>query len=322
VHRRLVLALALLLAPVAGCLGGDGTDAATDGTGEDTAEDDTEGLRVPGWSLGDHWTYRTGDGEEQTWAVTRDAGSDWIVDTDSRDAAFFDARSDVSFFGERRKADLAGSQGDANVRFFDWPLVEDKTWTTTWDGVEREITVDRIEDGTAYLTARQNDRVAVEYTYDSEAGNFGTYTFLDKNGREVFTAELAASGADYGGTLVRWDLTTALERAGGFGAEPESFGFGFDVPENATDIWLAMAIDCPSGSYDFGFEPSGETGEGSSYGASDTCPAEADVTGPVVEDPAPGEYRGGFTGTSPEAEGTYSFTVYVRTLVEITVGDG
>lgn len=322
--RRAVLACLVLLAPTVGCLGADEgppSGSTSDGTRDGNA---SAGIEAPTWSIGDHWTYRTGDGAEQTWAVTGETADAWIVDTDSREAAFFDARFDVSFFGERGKTDIAGSQAGQDVRFFDWPLEANKSWTTTWDGAEREITVDRVEDGTAYLTARQDGRVAVEYTYEEAAGHFGHYRFLDENGTEIFSAELTASGADYQGTLVRWQLDEAVNEAGTFDAQPASFGFGFAVPENATDLWLAFTVDCPGqGGYDLGFGPSGDAqAEGSSYGASDVCPAEAAVEGVVVEEPTPGEYRGGFTASSAGAEGSYSITLFVRTLQEVAVGEG
>ena len=55
------------------------------------------------------------------------------MDTAAPDRAFQDAREDVSRLGPQRKSDLAGSQGDDRVQFFQWPLVDGKSWSTRWD---------------------------------------------------------------------------------------------------------------------------------------------------------------------------------------------
>jgi len=325
VHRAAIACLVLVCVPLAGCMGGseppDGSDeAAPGGAGEEALAS----LAAPNWSVGDYWTWSSPQVGEVTYVVTGDAGSDWIVDTTNEEVAFFDARFPVSTLGEIRKSDLAGSQGEERVRFFEWPLEVNETWTTTWDGVEREITVEAIEGSRAELVARQEGRVAVEYTYDSERGSFGELAYKDANGTETFAMQPGDHGNGPPEPAVRWQLANPVDEEGTFGAEPASFGFGFDVPENATDIWLDFAIACPgNGAYDFGFGPSGDgqTDEGSSYGASASCPSEANVTGVVVEDPTPGEYRGGLTASSADAEGRYAITLYVRTLQEVPVGE-
>ncbi len=316
---RLVVCVLLVTAPLAGCLGQEsqGNPAGEAGQPTDDPTLATDSLQAPTWSIGDHWTYTSQGFGETTWVVTGDQGGDWIVDTTNLETAFVHAREDISFLGERRKGDLAGSQGDTRVTYFDWPLEENKTWTTTWDGVQREITVDRVDDGVAELTARQEGRVAVEYTYDSRAGHFQGFTFFDENGTETIDAELTASGSGFQGTAVRWDLTTALDLEGTFGVQPVSEGGSFEVPEGATDLWLGLTIRCPSGAYEFGFG-----GNGSGYNDQDPCPAEADVAEPVVEDPGPGMYSGGLTAASPDGEGSYEIVLYTRTLQEIAVGDG
>lgn len=318
-----VLAVLSLAAMLAGCMGGeDAPDAETDGEvpgddGEAAAEEAL--LEAPSWEVGDWWTWSTDQQGEVTLVVTGEDGGDWVVDTTNEDVAFFHARFPVSYLGEIRKADLAGSQPDARVAFFEWPLEANETWTTTWDGVEREITVDRIEDGTAHLTARQDDRVAVEYTYDAARGSFGELVFLDANGTTTFAMQPRTSGSSFDEPVVRWQLEQAIDEEGTFGAEPVSWGTSFDVDEEVTDLWLDLAIDCPSGTYQFGFSHQ-EEDEG--YGQGAACPDEAREQGPVVEDPTPGTYEGGFTGTSPEADGEHSITLYVRTLVEVPVGEG
>jgi hypothetical protein len=316
--KHWMILVTLLAAPLAGCLGSEAGDDAS-ASADDATTNQTPGLPAPNWSIGDAWTYTGGGVGETTWVVTGEEGEDWIVDTTNRELAFIDARTDISFLGEVRKSDKAGSQGDTRVEFFDWPLVEDKTWTTTWDGVERTITVDRIEDGTAYLTATQNDRLAVEYTYDSKAGHFGQFAYYDANGTETASAELSNAQSGFEDSAVRWQLDTALDEAGTF--EAQAFGFGFRVPENATDLWLDATITCETGNYDFQFGPSGDGpgSEESTYAISNSCSTDVDETGVVVDDPQPGAYRGGFTGSSVPDSGEYAFLLYVRTLQEIPV---
>lgn len=317
--RVLALAALALLVATAGCTGGGDPDDTQDPGPPEADGEPANGtaLEAPSWSLGDSWTYRGADGDELTWAVTGDAGSDWIVDTTDRELAFFDARDDVSWLGEVRKDDLAGSQDGDRVRFFEWPLEPGKTWTTPWDGVQREVTVDRVEDGTAHLTARQDGRVAVEYTYNADVGNAGRFTFYDENGTTLYDLELVDSGSEIGEPAVRWSLRTGVDLEGSFGTEPASEGIEFEVPEGATDLWLDLRIDCPSGTYDFGFGGN-ETG----YRNQDACPAEVDETGPVAEDPSPGSYEGGFAASSPGGEGSYRALLLVRTLEEVPVGEG
>lgn len=321
---EIVVAVALLVAPLAGCVGGDGgadgeasgpMEAEGPGTGDVDAVD---GLQAPSWSIGDYWTFSTSQGRQDTWVVTGEDGADWIVDTTSRETAFFDARSDISFLGPIRKADLAGSQNDTRVEFYDWPLEEGKTWTTTWDQVEREITVEQVDETSAELVARQDGRVAVEYTYDAEAGHFGAFTFLDANGTETFAAELEDAGANRTEPAVRWELETIEDRAESFGAEPRSWGGSFTVPENTTDIWLGFTVDCPSGAYSFGISRQ-ETGEG--YEETAQCPSDSFVEEVIAEEPE-GTWNYGMTAISPEEDGHYEVTILLRDLVEVAVGEG
>lgn len=318
------LAGLLLAAVLAGCLasggGGDAGEAQAP-EAQAPAADAAGGevLRAPNWSVGDHWTYASeGLDEDVVWVVTGETRDAWVVDTTHRGVAFIDARNDISFFGQRRKADLAGSQGDDRVEYFRWPLEEGKTWSTTWDGVQRTVTVESIQDGAAVLVATQEGRLAVEYTYDASAGHFGRFAFFDENGTKVNGAELKRSGSGFEGTAVRWRLATAADLEGSFGAEPASEGFGFEVPEGATDLWLDLSIRCPgAGGYDFGLG-----GNGSGYSERGNCPAEVDITGPVIEEPDPGSYRGGIAASSPAGEGSYDALLLVRTLEEVEVGEG
>lgn len=311
-----VLAVLLVLSSAAGCLGSGG-EGGTAPTEETAGSNRSTALEAPTWSIGDHWTWSTDQQGAVTYVVTGQEGGDWIVDTTDEGVAFFDARFDVSTLGKVRKTDLAGSQNDTRVQYFDWPLEEGKTWTTTWDGVERTIEVERVGDRSAELVARQDGRVAVEYTYDADARSFRDLVFLDANGTETFAMHLTESGTNFTGTAVRWQLDRVVDRSGTFGAQPVSWGGSFEVPADATDIWLAETVRCPSGVFDFGFG-----GNGSGYNDQAPCPYENDVAEPVVEDPGQGTWRYGLTASSPDGEGRYDVTLFVRTLVEVPVGQG
>src|SRR5690349_2278920 len=117
--------LPLLLLALAGCAGSDApaADEADGGDGlpmehgaHGSADAGTH-LLVPEWAVGDFWTMSSPQGGTFTYAVSADAGADWVMDTDNLDNAFFDARGDISFLGKVRKLDLAGSQGTTRVEF-------------------------------------------------------------------------------------------------------------------------------------------------------------------------------------------------------------
>lgn len=313
----MVLALA-----TAGCISGEdagGVDEAVSTTGSTSADPSTstdgQALEAPTWQVGDWWRWESDQLGEYHYVVTSEQGQDWIVGTDSQQTAFFHARTEVSFLGEIRKSDLAGSQNDTRVQYFDWPLVEDKTWSTTWDGVERTITVTDVSDGMATLQAHEGDRLAVSYVYDSQTGWFGEITFHGPDGSPAFTTTAVASGSDFTGEVVRWRLDAQVLGGGSLQPAASPDEATFEVPENATDIWLDLRIDCPSGGFSFGFGP--EDGEG--WGLAAPCPTNVTVTGAVIEDPAPGQWDGGMIAASPIEPGSYSFEILVRTLETVPI---
>lgn len=311
------LCLILLTAPTAGCLtSDDNPNNATDPTPSNTPNTTTDTIQAPTWNPGDYWTYENDELGEITLVVSNQTPDDWIIDTTHRDLAFFAAQSNVSFLGERRKTDLAGSQADTRVEFFQFPLEENKTWTTTWDQAEHEITVDKIDDGTAHLTARENGQPAVRYTYNEDAQHFDTLAFLDDNGTETFTLERTQHGANFTGTALRWSLDEIIDRTEAFDTQPVSWGGGFNIPEDTTDLWLQLTVACPSGAFDFGLG-----GQQANYNYGGPCPYSTDQETILVEDPEPDNWNYGLTATSPEATGYYTVTLYLRTLTEIPIGN-
>ncbi len=325
----LPLAIALLLTtPVlAGCLGlgGDEVDEAIEpGAGAAEASPET-GISIPAptWTIGQWWAWESPQIGTYTYVVTGEQGGDWIVDTDNEDTAFFDAQSDISFLGPVRKSDLAGSQGDTRVRFFDWPLELGKTWTTTWDGVQRTIEVVAIDEEKAQLEARQDGRLAVTYEYRVASEGIGNTAFLDASGEATFDVRFMRAGENFTGTPVRWNLETLVEQAGTIGPTLDSWGGQFEIAEGTTDLHLTMNATCPSGALSFGLSPAedlfAETAD-EGWSVRERCPHDVAVQGPIVEAPSPGQWSAGFQATSPQEEGSYDITLLARTLQSVTIG--
>lgn len=312
--------LVVLAVAMAGCISGDqADDEAVSTTGSTSsapgATIDDQSLEAPTWQVGDWWTWQSDQLGEYSYVVTGQEGGDWLVDTDSEQIAFFDAQTDISFLGTVRKSDLAGSQNETRVQYFDWPLEEGKTWSTTWDGVQRTITVTDVSDGTATLEAREGDRLAVSYVYDASTGWFGETTFHGPDGEPAFTTEPMDSGSDFTGEPIRWRFDVQLTGSGSL-QPAASDPFAFEVPENATDIWLSLQVECPTGTFSIGF--SSEQGQG--WGVNEACPYNQTMAGPVVEAPAPGAWDGGVIATSPVEQGSYNYRLIVRTLETVSIG--
>lgn len=325
--RQVAAVLMVLALATAGCMSADqGTDdEAVTTTGSTSgapgaAQDGVQTLEMPTWQVGDWWTWRSDQLGEYSYVVTGEQRGDWLVGTDNEDIAFFDARNDVSFLGEVRKSDLAGSQNDTRVQYFQWPLTEGESWSTTWDGVKRSITVTDISDGVASLEAREGERLAVTYEYDSSTGWFGEVTFHDANGSAAFRTTAVASGSNFTGEVVTWDLGEQVSGSGTLQPVATPTGFEFSVPENATDIWLSLDVGCPSGEFSLGFGPDEDPSGSAGWGVTEVCPYEESLEGPVVEQPAAGDWSGGILATSPAEQGTYSFQLIVRTLETVPVG--
>lgn len=165
--RPIFLASMTLVAGLAGCLSGEDAPAATaPGQGETLAAgiadpsalaDDVEALAdmlandpanatvaAPVWSVRDAWTFTTGspggESASNTFVVTAASGTTYTLAPTATESAVYDALFDVSFIGPTRASDLAGSQHGTAVKFFDFPMADGKSWTTTWDGFELQVT--------------------------------------------------------------------------------------------------------------------------------------------------------------------------------------
>lgn len=141
---RLALVLVALL--LAGCAGEPPTapDALNQST--DSAVLPAVNLSsvvVPVWRVGDAWLVDSYSGDEHTagtLAVSAADASSYSIVTTIDSTATFDAAFDVSYVGKIRADNLAGAQKENTIKFFDFPLEDGKSWSTTWDQTTVNLT--------------------------------------------------------------------------------------------------------------------------------------------------------------------------------------
>ena len=227
----------LVLAVAAGCTGGDGGANSKPEHGVAVAP-----LAAPLWSIGDWWTYQISGFDPVTWVVTEDLGDAWMVDIDDEEWAFEHAAfGQVSTIGAVSKAHLDGSQEHGAVHFFDFPLVQNKTWGLTWDGLSWDATVVAVTADTAEVRAQAPSGEERHYVYDNETAWFRSIVAYDANGTQEFRVDLSQSGRGYTGTYARWTIHAMHEFdvvPGGVLVEE------FEVPGDATDIWYGWQVVC------------------------------------------------------------------------------
>lgn len=243
--RVLALVAVLLLA---GCSGGpDAADRA----------DPASPLEAPEWEAGMAWTFTAG-GNASTFVVTGEEGGDWIVDTDDAGLALFHAHDAVSMLGPVRKSDLAGSQGQDRVRYFQWPLEDGATWSTPWDGITVQVTAHRIDEHAFHFVAREGDRVHVAYDYDAREGWFTGMAFYNATGVESHVMHLEGRTDAYTGDVVRYTLDEPFRfELHGPGAVEEPF----QVAEGIDELHVmghATCNDDPAGLLAMAVQESGE----------------------------------------------------------------
>jgi hypothetical protein len=236
--------LPLLLALVVGFAGCTDSNPPQQGTPDVLAD----ALAAPEWQIGDAWTYSQmspgASARTITAVVTADAGGDWILDTNDQAHALYDAQSDVSFLGPVRKSDLAGSQQGARVQFFDWPLEENKTWSTTWDGKSLELVVTHLfADGRAHIQGSEAAKLYVEYEYSAESKFLSYITFFDDNETEAFRMELKDAIDGYRGDVYRYTILDTEAYQAGQGAVTSG---EYAPAAGATELGITAAADCKS----------------------------------------------------------------------------
>jgi hypothetical protein len=311
--RAAPLLLAALL--LAGCASTPAPTATGDsGHGTTNAAPAEHGLPLPTWAVRDAWTYAIGSAKA-TYVVTADAGADWVMDTDSPDRAFQNARDDVSRLGPQRKSDLAGSQGDDRVQFFQWPLTDGKTWGTQWDHQPVTVTA-HVRGPLAHLEAVDRNGTRIyNYTYDSAAGWFSSLKHYAPSGDLLIDLELTAHAHNWTGTAVRYALKGLYAKSGESG---NADAVPLQPDPAATDLWLAYHLHCgQGGGYSIALEPVGAGAGTTGYTKSDAC-TDNDFEGGVPGDLAsPWTLTYSWGGGAPT---TYSVEVVQRTVESIQVG--
>jgi hypothetical protein len=325
--RAFLPLLLLLAASLAGCSDGGGGDddpgmggtGGAAGHGAHGGSDSATHLLAPTWEVGQWWTWTSEQAAAPfTYVVSKDAGQDWILDTDSPDIAFFNAQSDISLLGQVRKADLAGSQGTQRVEFFQFPLTAQKNWTATWDGLPVTIQVDSVANGVAELSAtHENGTPYASYSYDAKTGYFRDTTFYAADGVTVaFAATVTASGKAFSGDLVRWTLETLFEKHGTWAPSTATSNVG----PGYTDVWLSVAISCTTGAFTLNFGPLTGPAEERGLSANGPCPQEfADSY--VVSAPTQAELWGYQEAAAPTTDGTRDVLALLRTQATFKAGE-
>ncbi|HWG91924.1 MAG TPA: hypothetical protein VNZ52_13825 [Candidatus Thermoplasmatota archaeon] len=207
------------------------------------------GLEVPVWKVGDYWEYNLGGVASgvNTFVVAAATGSSYELLTGEVDVAQYDAVHDISFLGTINAASLEGRQGDVPVRFLDFPLVDNKTWTTTWDGEEVTITAklnrapaNPFAGGLAFDMVVMNSTGAetIRYQYAPAARWFTSLEFLNGGGGS-FTLTLAKAGRGYRGEVYRGEATpiAALDSTGGVPASAEGT---FPVENETQTVYVSL----------------------------------------------------------------------------------
>lgn len=144
---------------------------------------------APRWQVGDAWNLKFGSGEPVCWIVVVAATEEgyrqgvWCSSDEEELIAAQIAGYDVRYLGNL-SLDLAGRGDGEEVRFYDWPLADGKTWTTTYYGVEVEITSTYdAERGAWDLVMENGDDALLRYDYDPDVGWWTYWKFL--GGTEV-----------------------------------------------------------------------------------------------------------------------------------------
>ncbi len=239
--------LLLLLTALSGCTGGDGGSGPGGEQGTNGVDrSNVPAAPLPEWRVGDYWGYSDNLGNQFNLVVAGDSGTSWDVRANDKQIARFDALFDISFVGPTRKSDLAGQQGTEPVKFYDFPLVDGKSWMTPWDGESRHVTVDALEDGTFYVLVHaggnENGDKFADYVYDPLVGHFSSIAFYEPNGTVSYAASLTDNGHDFTGTLYQFGATEVLinrtvER-GGYHME------AFTIPDETGEMNLLAIVDC------------------------------------------------------------------------------
>lgn len=158
---------------------------------------------APVWNVGDWWTYRVSNGDTFQ-AVVASAGSSYQLLTPNNRTALQEAIFDFSTLGNIG-TDLSGDQGGGRVKYFDFPLEQNKTWSLTVDGLQlrAKAVIDRND---WLITATDGNATQLVYRYSPVTKWFTSIEWKYQG----FSATLDRSGADYKGELYRTTVEPKL----------------------------------------------------------------------------------------------------------------
>lgn len=317
-HRTLLTVALFVAVALAGC-SDDGTPAAAPGGEDAMAGDGPAPLEAPAWNVGDYWTYETSFGSTWDLVVTENGTSDYTVDTNDANLAFFHDQNEVSYLGAIRKSDLAGSQGSDRVVYYAFPLQDGKTWSTPWDGETMQVTATRTGDASFTFAATADGTLVYTYAYDAADRSLSEFRGYDANGTETFAMDLVDRGNGYTGDLVRVDADVVVEESAG---GPVTSTDLITVPSiEVGDLYLNFQVTCPAveatagAAFAFAIGPAENLLEPTSmnddgYNFAEPCPTQGGFAGVIGQEPNTGNW--GYTVQAPGPGTSYSFQLWAR----------
>lgn len=241
-----LLGALLLLAPLAGCLGGEDVDEPVEGQ-TDTSAVSTPPLpgaggaqgvveealpgELPTWIHGDHWTYDIrldlGFGEllsGDTTVVVHDTTNGYGLAAADRGAGMVDAHFDTFFVG--RVDTNLNPQDQTSFQMFDFPLEDGKTWSTNMPFAGESVTLtataaddagDPLGATPGFLISGATDSGwSLEYVFSPLSKWVTTFTLtgsaFGEEPREVLTMTLKDHAPNFLGSFVLITMEPLYER--------------------------------------------------------------------------------------------------------------
>lgn len=264
--------------------------------------------------MGQWWTYDTNVWGNVTLAVFEDHDDYWHLETDNPELAWNHVDDPISFLGMVNKENLAGSQ-EQEVRYFDFPLVEGKNWTTHWTGYDLLIEVKWINETAIHLHGYHPDGWhRLSYDYDPRVGWFTDMVVYGEDHEAIYEVYYVDHGDGFNGSIAKWDF----DRKGVI-SESNQVGnniLSFNVAEGAGELYVDYSWECEGSDTEITqlvvlLHPTPATPE-NTHTVEDGCNDLDDVI--IVEEPEAGSWTLRANFLSLTEPSTFSADVRVRTL--------